>query len=345
MIVLGIESSCDETAVAVLNEKKEVLSSLVSSQVKIHSEFGGVVPEIAARQHLKSITKIYEKALIDAKIKSSDIDLITVTQGPGLMGALLVGTSFAKGLASSLQVPLVPVNHVHAHVHGALLGLSNEIVDETEIFPSFAYVVSGGHTNLYYMPEATKFKLVASSKDDACGECFDKVGKLLGLEYPAGPKIEKIAAKSQGSSIQMPKILADKSRLEFSYSGLKTHLYYLLQKEPEPISEQRVADICYAFQEEAFSQLARKLKQVLPQFPEAKSLIVSGGVSANKKFKQIMTDNIPLTIHFPMLQYCSDNAAMIAAYGLSVYNELKDSVDYSETQSWSAYSRYDEKQM
>jgi N6-L-threonylcarbamoyladenine synthase len=184
MLILGIESSCDDTGVAVVENGKRVLASCVSNQTSIHAAFGGVVPEIAAREHLTNIYPLFEEALHKSGITAQQIDAIAVTQGPGLVGALLVGISFAKGLASSLTIPLIPVDHVHAHIHGALLGLPAEIAPSS-LFPGLALVVSGGHTHLYLMTSATSFTLLASSVDDACGECFDKVAKVMGLESPA----------------------------------------------------------------------------------------------------------------------------------------------------------------
>ena len=209
MIVLGIESSCDETAIALLQDGSKVLSSKVSSQIKVHEVYGGVVPEVAAREHLKIIEPLFKEALKESGLSAQDIDLIAVTQGPGLIGALLVGISFAKGLASQLGVPLIPVDHVHAHVHGAFLGLDHEIAEE-EMFPALALVVSGGHTNLYLMNSPVDYKLKASTMDDACGESFDKVGKMLGLKYPGGPHIEACARSGMPACLRCQRCLIKK---------------------------------------------------------------------------------------------------------------------------------------
>lgn len=203
MLILGIESSCDETAIAVVREGREVLSSEIAGQHEFHEVFGGVVPEIAARRHQQVIQPLYELALRNAAVSISEIDAIAVTNGPGLIGAILVGASFAKGLALASRKPLIPVNHVHAHVHGALLGVD---VPSKEIYPCLALVVSGGHTNLYYLEGPLDFQLLAGTVDDACGEAFDKVGKLLQLPYPGGPQIEIAARTGDKTRFKFPRI-------------------------------------------------------------------------------------------------------------------------------------------
>ena len=340
MLALGIETSCDETAISIVKDHSQVLSSKIASQIETHAQFGGVVPEIAARKHLEIIEPLFIETLKEAKVSLEDIQIISVTQGPGLIGALLVGASFAKGLASALEKPLVPVNHVHAHVHGALLGL--DIKNQKEpLFPCLALVASGGHTHLYYMADEVTFELVASSRDDACGECFDKVAKVLGFPYPGGPMIEKWANKASSSSMEipMPKVMGHK-KWEFSYSGLKTHMAYLLQKEKKPIPDERVAQICQAFQTEVIDQIVRKLKVAVKEFPEARSVLVAGGVAANGYFRKQLNEEIKVPSHFPPLSYCSDNGAMIAAYGSYVFDRAEDKKIFSQDHSWEVYSRY-----
>ena len=338
MIVLGIESSCDETAFALLKNGREVLSSKIASQSEQHALYGGVIPEIAAREHLRSLMPLFQETLSEAGLAADAIDLICVTQGPGLIGALLVGVSFAKGLANALAKPLVPVNHVHAHVHGALLGLA---VRSEEVFPCLALVISGGHTNLYWMTGSTDFQLLAASIDDACGESFDKVAKLLGLGYPGGPLVEALANKGNANVVAMPRILDQRERMAFSYSGLKTHVRYLLAKENDKLSPERSWDICAAFQREAFDQIIRKLQTALTLHPTARSVLVSGGVAANSYFRNVLTDAISLPCYFPDLKYCSDNAAMIAAYGWHIYEGTNDLSRFHNF-VWEAYSRYEE---
>lgn len=338
MLVLGVESSCDETAIALVENGTTVLSSTLTSQIDTHAVFGGVVPEIAAREHLKAIYPLFKKALLDAGKKPQDIDLIAVTQGPGLIGALLVGVSFAKGLASFLNKPLIPVDHVHAHVHGAILGLGS--ISPADLFPSLSLVVSGGHTNLYYMPDATTFHLMATTIDDACGECFDKVGKLLKLSYPGGPIIEKLAKTGDDTKFEMPHMVQEKARMQFSYSGLKTHMVNLKRKHGE-FEGQDLNDVCASFQKEALGQIIRKIKTALKSYKDVKCLIVAGGVSANQKFREMVGENIQIESHFPDLEFCSDNAAMIAAFGWHEYQRRKDKEDLTGDHDWDAYSRYD----
>lgn len=338
MIVLGIESSCDETAVALVENGRQVLASTIASQVERHAVFGGVVPEVAAREHLKAIHPLFVQALAESGKTLADIDLIAVTQGPGLIGALLVGVSFAKGLASALRKPLVPVDHVHAHVHGALLGLPPELSSD-ELFPCLALVISGGHSNLYYMAGPTQFQLLVASMDDACGECFDKVAKVLGLPYPGGPHIEDLARKGDAAKFKMPKMVAGKARLAFSYSGLKTHVAYHCQKFGKA-KAQDLYDLCASFQEEALGQLIRKLEEAQHLCPEpVKNLLVAGGVAANKRFQEMIAERTSLKAFFPQAKYCSDNAAMIAAFGFHEYLSRCKTEDFSQY-DWDAYSRY-----
>ena len=332
-LVLGIETSCDETALSLVQEGK-VLISLVSSQIKDHQKFGGVIPEIAARKHLEVLPGLFSELIKETGKKPEEIDLISVTRGPGLVGALLVGNSFAKGLALSLQKPLLPVNHVHAHVHGALLSLEE---DKKDIFPAFSLVVSGGHTNLFYMKSSTDFELMSSSLDDACGECFDKVAKMLGLPYPGGPIIEKIARKGDPEKFKMPKMMAKNKSLDFSYSGLKTHVYYLLKANPN-LSEQEKSDICASFQDNAFEQIIRRLKQARKKVPQLKSILIAGGVAANKRFRQLLSEQLETPCVFPKLEYCSDNAAMVAAYAEAIYHKKEGNI--KENYDFDVCSRY-----
>lgn len=333
MLILGIESSCDETAAAVVKNGQEVLSSKVYSQIKTHQLFGGVVPEVAAREHLAIIDPIVRAALDEANCSLAEIDAIAVTQGPGLIGALLVGISYAKGLAMASSKPLIPVNHVNAHVHGALLGLENQ-----NIFPCIALVVSGGHTNLYHMTSPTNFELLGHSLDDACGESFDKVAKMFGLGYPGGPVIEKIAKSGNPTNYNMPKMMHNSDSLGFSYSGLKTYMVNLRHRYKGDFSEQELADLCAAFQEEALGQLVRMLK-LSTKLKEAKSILVAGGVAANQRFRDMVASEINLPVSFPNLKYCSDNAAMIATLGYHLYQDSSQTSEFLKY-DWDAFSRY-----
>lgn len=330
MLILGIESSCDETAIALVRNGREVLASTIASQTSVHAQWGGVVPEIAAREHLSALQQMYREAMQQAGVSLNDIDAIAVTQGPGLIGCLLVGASFAKGLAQSLGRPLIPVNHVHAHVHGALLGVSQSI---EQIFPTIAAVVSGGHTNIYFMQHPTHFELLAHTMDDACGESFDKVGKMLGLPYPGGPHVEALAKQGTTSKVSMPTMVERKSQMAFSYSGLKTAVAHALRNLPADLS---TADVAAAFQEEALHQLARKLASALKMKPETKTILISGGVAANQRFKEILAASVPLPCLFPQLKYCSDNGAMIAA--MAYYQQT--STQTPKASEWDVFSRY-----
>lgn len=335
-LILGIETSCDETAAAVVEDGRRALSSIVASQISIHQRFGGVVPEIAARAHLQSIDLIVKEALHEAKVGLPDIDAIAITQGPGLIGALLVGISYAKGLAYAVQKPLIPVNHVEAHVHGAILGID---ASEADLYPCLALVVSGGHTNIYYMADPVSFELMAYSIDDACGESFDKVAKLFDLGYPGGPVIEKLARGGRPENVSMPRMMEQKDKLLFSYSGLKTYMVNLRQRYKNGIAEQELQDLAAAFQEEALGQLVRKLETAYLQQPKARSILVAGGVAANLRFRQMVQERLKVPAYFPQLRFCSDNAAMIAALGYQHWARAPQSASFRDL-NWDAFSRY-----
>ena len=347
MVGIGIESSCDDTGIAIVDENNQVLASEVASQLDVHKVFGGVVPEIASREHLKVIYSLYNQAIKKASIRLEDVEYLAVTAGPGLVGSLLVGATFAKGLALSTGKPLIPVDHVHGHVHSTFLDVSWKIEDK---FPSLALVISGGHTNIYYMQSAIEFGLVASTIDDACGESFDKVAKMLGLEYPGGAKIEAWAKKGDPNHYPMPMMMKDKNNLNFSYSGLKTHVVYLLRKlsgqagsaqSQFVLPESTVADVCASFQEEALGQVIRKTRLAHSQYPQVKSLLVAGGVAASQRLRERLEKEVALPAFFPARPYCMDNAAMIAAYGGAIYRATKqDRTRFVPDQLWDVYSRY-----
>lgn len=343
MLILGVESSCDETALALVENGRKVFASEIASSVAKQAIFGGVVPEIAAREHLKALVPLLHTLLKNSNKSLEEIDAIAVTRGPGLIGSLLVGVSFAKSLSLMISKPLIPVDHVHAHLHGALLGLEET---SEELFPSIGLVVSGGHTNIYYMKNETTFEKLVSTIDDACGESFDKVGKTLGLPYPGGPHIERIAKSGDKSKYPMPTMVQEKSRLEFSYSGLKTHVLNTYRKVLNNIPEGDVstleAEKCHiaaSFQEEALGQIARKIRSVEKLKTDAKSVIIAGGVAANIRFQKILADKVKKKVFFPKLKFCSDNAAMIAAYGYHVFEAEQDKNVFSII-DWDPYSRY-----
>lgn len=333
MKILGIETSCDETAVAIVDDQLRVLDEAVLSQIDRHQVFGGVIPEIAAREHLKVLDQMVASMFERTGLTMAEIDAIAVTQGPGLVGALLVGASYAKGLHINSAKPLIPVNHVHAHIHGAMLAHK-----DCEL-PCLALVVSGGHTHIYFVKTLTELKLLFYTADDACGECFDKVAKLFGLGYPGGPVVEKMAAKGQDQQVAMPPVGQDKPNSPLSYSGLKTYMVNLYAREAKPIFEDRLADIMASFQKEALAQLCRKTKVALRQHPNARSVLVAGGVSANQVFREMMRKEIPIPTHFPSLKHCSDNGAMIAAMGHAVW-QSEDSKERFQSVQWDCYSRY-----
>jgi N6-L-threonylcarbamoyladenine synthase len=320
-----------------VRDGREVLASKIASQTALHAPFGGVVPEVASRAHLAVIDPLLAEAVREAGVALADVDAVAVTQGPGLIGALLVGVAYAKGLALALKKPLIPVDHVHAHVHGALLGVP---APDGDVFPTLAMVVSGGHTNLYYMPGPTAFQLIGSSVDDACGECFDKVAKILGFGYPGGPAIEAKARGGDAAKVPMPRMVEEKARLAFSYSGLKTFMANLAARETKPIADARLADLCASFQEEALGQIVRKLVLGTGRHPDVRSVMIAGGVAANQRFRAMMAEQVRVPAYFPALKYCSDNAAMIAAYGYHVYREAADKRVFAG-HAWDAYSRYD----
>ena len=324
MLTLGIETSCDETSVSV-TEGRTVLSNIVSSSVHLHKKYGGVVPEIASRFHVEFIMEVLEDALKGARKELKDIRLIAVTNGPGLVGALLIGISLGKSLSYSLKIPLVGVNHVLAHLYSAFL---NE--DDTPQLPFIGLVVSGGHTALFYCAGSYRQRLLGQTQDDAVGEAFDKVAKILKLGYPGGPVIEKRAALSKnGSNIKFPKAFLGKASLDFSFSGIKTAvLYYVRDLERNTKHEIRntneavINDICYAFQENALDMLVEKTF-LAADIHKVKSIIVGGGVAANSRLREKFTAASKFSggvkIYFPKKIYCMDNAAMVGVLGEELY--------------------------
>ncbi|MBK9099419.1 MAG: tRNA (adenosine(37)-N6)-threonylcarbamoyltransferase complex transferase subunit TsaD [bacterium] len=318
--ILGIESSCDETSVAVLINN-EVKANLISSQ-HFHKAFGGVVPELSSRAHLQMIKPLIDSALKTAGLKLTELDLITATAGPGLIGALLVGLTYAKGLSFSLNKPFVAVNHIEGHIFSGFL------MEQKPEFPMLVLVVSGGHTLLLYVESFTKIYLLGTTVDDAAGEAFDKVSKLLGFGYPGGPQIEASALKGDENTIKFP-IAELKDEFNFSFSGLKTSvLRYVQNNFPEKeIPEKDLNNISASFQKALVEALIRKVNLALNNF-KIKSLSLVGGVAANKKLRNEMKIlgekfNIPCII--PSMEYCGDNAAMIALRGFQLYQSgVKD---------------------
>jgi N6-L-threonylcarbamoyladenine synthase len=302
--VLGIESSCDETGVAVVEDRQRVAVNLVASQVEIHAEFGGVVPEIASRQHMRVISQLTQEAMgsVDGKL-----DAIAVTNGPGLMGSLLVGVNFAKALAYSWRVPLVPVHHIEGHIFSPFLNDGGQ-----PEFPALALIVSGGHTQLIQCSAPYEYCILGTTRDDAIGESFDKVARLLELPYPGGPSIQRCAETGDPDAIRFPRAFEKTDTLEFSYSGLKTAVLYETRKNTGASQ----SDVAASFQNAAVDALMIKTKLALRQ-TNAPRLIVAGGVAANALLRLRLESEIDVPLLLPALEYCGDNGAMIAAAGHS----------------------------
>lgn len=322
MLILGIESSCDETAAAVIEDGVKVRSNVIASQISTHQKYGGVVPELASREHLEKISGVVSEALAAAGVTFQDINGIAVTQGPGLVGSLLVGVNYAKGVAFATGKPFVGVNHIEGHVYSVAFEYP------PPEYPALALVVSGGHTNLFLIPEPEKYKLVGRTRDDAAGEAFDKVSKLIGLGYPGGPVIDRLAQRGNKRAIIFP--LAEiKSKetntlsLDFSFSGLKTAvLRYVREHNIEPVTDptnpsDQILDLCASFQNAVVRALVRSLRKAAEQH-QPKTIILAGGVACNSELRATvkqLADELNVPVYIPSPIYTTDNAAMIAAAG------------------------------
>lgn len=306
--VLGIESSCDETSVAVVKNGREVLSNVINSQIKIHEKYGGVVPEIASRSHTEVINAVYKEALEQANVTIDDIDVICCTYGPGLVGALLVGVSYAKGLSFATQKPLVGVNHIEGHI------AANYITHKDLKPPFLCLVVSGGHTHLIHIKDYTEFEILGKTRDDAIGEAFDKVARVIGLGYPGGPKVDKLAKEGE-PNIVIPKPHMDD--LDFSFSGIKTAILNMHHKNPE-INK---ADLCASFEKTCTEILIENTLKAAQKL-NIKTVALAGGVSANSYIREHFLElekKHGMKIYYPELNLCTDNAAMIASSGYFNY--------------------------
>ncbi len=312
-LILAIESSCDETAAAVVEEGRTICSNVVSSQIDVHRKFGGVVPEVASRIHIENISVVVEEALQQAQVSMDEITAVAVTQGPGLIGSLHVGVQAAKALAWYYDKPLVPVHHIIGHIY------ANRFVDELR-FPLIALVVSGGHTELVWMKDEWSFEILGTTQDDAIGEAFDKVARVMGMGYPGGPAIDK-AARLGHPYYTLPKPRTEKL-LDFSFSGLKSAVLQLLERERKKGVSIRNEDLAFAFQEAALQTLLQKTMAAVRQF-QPQQLVLAGGVAANSRLREMIqqqileTPQVHLTI--PPLWCCTDNAAMIGAAGWTAY--------------------------
>ena len=303
IITLGIESSCDETSVAVVKNGREVLSNVINSQIKIHEKFGGVVPEIASRNHVEAISDVTKKALEEAKITFNDIDNIACTYGPGLVGALLVGVSYAKGVSYALNKPLTGTNHIEGHI-------AANYISHKDLKPPFlCLIISGGHTHLVHIQDYDKFEIIGRTKDDAIGEAFDKVARVIGLGYPGGPKVDKLAKEGQ-ANIELPKTHIE--GLDFSFSGIKTAIINLHHKNPE-INK---ADLCASFEKYVTDILINNSLKSAKQL-HINTIALAGGVSANSYIREqfLKLQEEGYKIYYPDPILCTDNAAMIASAG------------------------------
>ncbi len=314
MYILGIESSCDETSVSIVKNGCKEISTIISSQIDIHKDYGGVVPEIASRQHVKNITIVLEECLQKANMTMEDIDAIAVTYGPGLIGSLLIGLEAAKTLSFIYNKPLIPVHHIAGHIY------ANSLVDELQ-FPLLAVVVSGGHTELVEMKEHYEFEKLGGTLDDAIGECYDKVARIIGLEYPGGPKIDKLA-KTGEPSYNLPIPLNDDS-YNFSFSGLKSAVINLVHNQQQRGNEIRKADLATSFQKVAVESIILKTRKAIID-KKIKNVIVAGGVAANSGLREAMeklTKELNVKLSIPPMKFCTDNGAMIAAAGFYAYKK------------------------
>jgi len=309
-IILGIETSCDETAAAVLGADGQIASSVLSSQHDVHGKFGGIVPELAARRHIETVEPIVQEAMHRAGTAWTDLDAVAVTRGPGLAGALLVGVSFAKALAYALRIPLIGVSHLESHVASAW-------IDQPDFpTPCVVLIVSGGHTHLYLVDASHRLQLLGRTLDDAAGEAFDKAATMLGLGYPGGPAVDRLARTGNPSVIRFPRPHLRAGTLDFSFSGLKTSLLYYLRKLDRAGQTRPQADLAAGFQEAIVEVLAAKAMDAVRRCGVS-ALAVVGGVSANSRLREVLTQRAAagLRLAMPALRYCTDNAAMVAAAG------------------------------
>lgn len=341
MRILGIESSCDETAASVVEDGRKLLSNVINSQINIHAEYGGVVPEVAARSHIEVINLVINQALAEAQLSWDDIDGIAVTYAPGLIGSLLVGTLAARTLAVLKNKPLFPIHHVEAHVYANFITeqanhLELTLPSKQPEFPMLALIVSGGHSQLVLFKDHGDYELLGQTQDDAVGEAFDKVAKIIGLPYPGGPSVAKAALDGDPRRYKLPKARLD-SPYNFSFSGLKTAVLRAVQHEvgvdftfpshglPALVSKAQQADFAASFQHIAVETLVDKAERAFKDF-SPRSVVIAGGVAANQELRRQLSDRIPLPIEYAPMSLCTDNAAMIATLGF-YYAQVKEPCD------------------
>ncbi|MBE6377616.1 MAG: tRNA (adenosine(37)-N6)-threonylcarbamoyltransferase complex transferase subunit TsaD [Lentisphaerae bacterium] len=331
-LILSIESSCDETAAAIVEDGSKVLASVVASQIAKHAPHGGVVPELAAREHLKAVIPVTEGALKEAGVTLKDISAVAVTQGPGLIPALLVGMNFAKGLAQANKLPLIGINHFLAHIYGAFLDGDLEVLKNPDTYPMLALVVSGGHTSLLLVDKDGSARQLGCTIDDAAGEALDKGAKLLGLGYPGGPVMQKTAENGDPEKFDFPRpltggagrALSPENLYNFSFSGIKTALLYHVRKaqEADCCDAQWLADTAASFQRAVVDVLVRKTLTVLKNYP-VKTVVVAGGVACNAELRRMMAERLPkrITLKIAPPKYCTDNAAMVGGIAWHAFNK------------------------
>ena len=320
-LTLGIETSCDETAISVVADGREVLSNVISSQIDIFKNYGGVVPEIASRHHLENINGVLETALHDAGVTLDDIDLVGVTMGPGLVGALLMGVSTAKAIAYAAEKPLVGVHHLNGHI-------SANYIQHPELEPPFmALITSGGHTEIVQVDDYDKLTVLGGTRDDAVGECYDKVARVLGLGYPGGPKIDRIAKEGDPEAIHFKRVFLEKDSLDFSFSGLKTAVLNYLNSEKQAGREVNRADVAASFQQAVMDVIVRKAMDAC-ELRHEKKLVLAGGVAANSKLREMLDHECSvrgIELYYPAPILCTDNGAMIAC--AAYYKNMKQGPD------------------
>ncbi|MDD5923073.1 MAG: tRNA (adenosine(37)-N6)-threonylcarbamoyltransferase complex transferase subunit TsaD [Eubacteriales bacterium] len=316
-ITLGIETSCDETAIAAVADGRKILSNVISTQIPIHTKFGGVVPEIASRRHLENINDVLSEALGQADLTLDDVDLIGVTYGPGLIGAVLIGVATAKALSFAKGIPLVGVNHMHGHVS------ANYLVYPDLEPPFLALVVSGGHTNLIDVTDYNECTVIGSTRDDACGEAYDKVARVIGLGYPGGPKIDRAAKEGNPRAYEFKRVMLEKGSYDFSFSGIKTQVLNVVNQQRMRGEEVRTEDVCASFQAAVVDVLVEKAMEAVHEFGE-KRIVMAGGVSANFGLRKGMEDaaeKAGIRLYKPKPVLCTDNGAMIASAAYYKYRK------------------------